>query len=267
MSGGRKPKARGTAFEYKIRNWFNEREGWTAERVLLSGAVKQAADEIGKNDVKARHESGIFLQLECKKTAQHDEHVILWEWIEKIDFDNDEFLVFAFGRSKSYVLVRQEDYAEVDENFIPDAPEFVASGATRFKCKRQWLEEVIPLTVLWKPHKKMFVLTELEPYIEKLEVRGPLKTLKPLETIKAADDMVKLRDWYGENKQRLTSYERSLYYAKLHRLENDIPDRPTNQYVASVQWWRDTSEDFIMKCPHCDQVITNKDLQDSADNE
>ncbi len=260
MPGGRASKSRGTSYEYRVRDWFNARPNWSAERIILSGAVKSIADELGKNDVKAQHQNGTFLQIECKKTGDHEEHVIQWAWLEKIDFTNDEFLVFAFGRSDHYVLVKQEIYAELDKKFIPSAPNFTAEGDTRFKVKREWFVE-LPVTVFWSTHNQMFVVTTLDRYVELLEARGPLKTLQPIEVIKAATAIEPLIAWYKEFKHRLTSYERSLYYAKLHRLENDIDDKPTAEFIATNQWWRDTSQDFVMQCPHCKETITHQQLQ------
>lgn len=260
MPGGRASKSRGTSYEYRVRDWFNARPNWTATRIILSGAVKSVVDELGKNDVTARHQSGIFLQIECKKTGDHEEHIILWDWLEKLDFTNDEFLVFAFGRSDHYVLVKQEIYAEIDKGFIPGAPNFIAEGDTRFKVKRQWFD-ILPVTILWSTHNQMFVVTTLTQYTELLEKRGPLKTLQPIEVIKAATEIEPLKAWYKEFKHRFTSYERSLYYAKLHRIENGIDDKPTAEFIAANQWWRDTSQDFIMRCPHCDKIITNEQLK------
>lgn len=260
MSGGRKPKGRGTNYEYRIRNTLRDM-GWEAERNPLSGASAQVSEVVGKHDVRASR-ADIFLQIECKKTGEHDKHILQRGWIDKIDFTNDEFLVFAFGRSDNYALILESVYQSVDQAHVPDVPRFTAKGGTRFTFHRSWIEEEDPVTFLWEDYGEMYVVTELSKWIQLLLKRGPLKALKPMDMINSATEIGPLAEWYRENKHRLTNLEKCHFYGKLHRLENDIPDEVAPEFKAAVQWWRDTSNDVVVKCPHCSELITYGQLEE-----
>jgi len=259
--GGAVPKGRGTNYEYRCRD-FLRGLGWSSERNPLSGASEQVAETTGKHDVRASKD-GIFLQIECKKTAEDATHKLKRKWIGKIDFNNDEFLVFAFGRSPHYALVTEVYYKTLDPTFIA-APRYTATGGTMFTFYRKWLEEESLVCFLWEDYKEHFIALPLETLIEMIIKRGPLKALQPLDFINSHDSVEELAVWYKENQYRLTNKERGHYYGKLHRLENSIPDvDPVAK--ADSQWWRDTSEDVIMKCPHCKELITHKDVKDSKE--
>lgn len=260
MPGGRAPKSRGTSYEYRVKQWLLDHD-WIANRNPLSGASQQIVETTGKHDVRASKD-GIFLQLECKKTGQQDKHVLHREWFEKIDFTNDEYLVFAFGRSDSYVLILSSVYQTLDLNYKFDAPRYEAAGATRFTFHRKWIEEEDPLTFLWRDYNEVYVVTTFSHLIDLILARGPLKVLKPMDFIASVKDIPSLVIWYKENKHRLTNLERCFVYGKLHRLEHGISDEVSSEFKASVQWWRDTSEDVVMKCPHCNNLITYKQLQE-----
>ena len=260
MPGGRAAKSRGTSFEYRVKQWLLSK-GWVAERNPLSGASQQIAATTGKHDVRASKD-GIFLQIECKKTGAQDKHVLQREWIEKVDFTNDEFIVFAFGRSDHYALVTSSVYQVLNSDYKIDIPRYEAVGATRFTFHRSWIEEEDPLTFLWKDYNEMFVATSFARLIDLILKRGPLKAIKPMDFINSAIDITSLTVWYKENKFRLTNLECCHFYGKMHRLEHGISDEVSPEFKASVQWWRDTSEDVIMKCPHCDKLVTYKQLQE-----
>lgn len=264
MPGGRAAKSRGTSFEYRVREYLRNL-GWTSERNPLSGASQQIVATTGKHDVRASKE-GIFLQLECKKTGHQTKHVLRREWIEKIDFTNDEYLVFAFGRSDAYVLILSSVYQTLDPNYKLEVPRYEAIGGTRFTFHRSWMEEEDPLTFMWKDYNEMFVVTPLARFIELVSARGPLKAIKPLDFINSATEILPLATWYKENKFRLTNFERCHFYGKMHRLEHGISDEVSPEFKASVQWWRDTSDDVVMKCPHCDNLITYKQWQEKRRN-
>lgn len=261
-TGGKKPKSRGNAYEYRVAKFFNDREGWDAKRVLLSGAVKHASDQLGKHDVTTRHITGIFLQIECKKTAESDSHQLKWEWIEKIDFSNDEFLVFAFGRSGHYVLTEKPIYDTLAPTI---GVHLEAKGQRQYRLYKKELTDRRETVLFWEPHNKYYVITDLDTLINHLEKRGPLSTLDPVDVIKSSESIGELEDWFKDNHNRLTNYEKSLYYDKLYRLENGI-DEISREYIVEAQWWRNTSDDFIMKCPHCESDITHQQLSEWKEN-
>jgi len=263
MPGGRASKSRGDSFEYRVRNWF-KKIGWDSERNPLSGASEQLKVLVAKHDVRAS-KNGIFLQVECKKTAGISTHKLQRIWYEKIDFRNDEFLAFAFGRSPIYCIVPLTTY----QTLFPDAPttpKFTAKGQKQFTFHRKWVDEEDPLVFYWKTYDELYVATLLENWIEAIENRGPLENLMPVDTIKGATDAKLLTVWFKKNEVRLTNEEKCLYYGKLHRLEHGIKDQPNHQFLAEVQWWRDTSGDFVMHCPHCDMDITQGDLEKNSDD-
>jgi hypothetical protein len=258
--GGHAPKGRGTSYEYRVRNWFQER-GWEAERNPLSGASDQISETTGKHDVRAK-KAGLFLQIECKKTGAEDKHKLQRIWFEKIDFKNDEFLVFAFSRSDHYAIITQGIYKALNPDFLEDTPRYTAEGASQFTFHRAWLNAEDPVCFLWKDYGEIYVATELSKFIALLEKRGPLETLNPIDVIKATDDIPKLLEWYKIHKHRLTNKEKHFYYNKLCMLEEGCTG-PSREFIASQQFWRDTSDDIVMKCPHCTNLITYKQLKES----
>jgi hypothetical protein len=264
MPGGKAPKGRGTSYEYRVRD-FLRFLGWNSERNDLSGASKQIANLIGRHDVRASKQ-GIFLQLECKKTSGKDEHKIERAWLDKIDFTNDEILVFAFGRSVHYAIVPESVYQSLDSKYLPSSPRYEATGKTLFTCKRAWFDEDEVVIIHWKPYER-YVATTLERIIRLIEKRGPLAVLKPIDFINSTKEIGPLIEWYRQYKNRLTNFEKCHYYGKLHRLEHGITDEISPEYKASVQWWRDTSDDVMTKCPHCNELITYRQLKENRDKD
>lgn len=264
MPGGKKVKARGTSYEYRIRGWFKDR-GWQSERNNLSGASTQISELIAKHDVRASN-NGIFLQIEAKKTANKEKHKLQRKWITGLDFTNDEFLVFAFGRSDHYVLISRSYYVSLaGEENTPDV-RYTARGDSQFTFHKAWVQDEDPMGFLWETHGELYVVTNLDDFITLIEKRGPLKALDPLSYISSATSVADLVEWYKENKHRLTNKEKCLYYGKLHRLEYNITDEASPEFIATTQWWRDTSDDVICKCPHCQELITHGQMKESRDN-
>jgi len=266
MPGGRMPKGRGTSYEYRVRNWFRDK-GWQSERNNLSGASEQVAEHISKHDVRAYSNGGIFLQLECKKTASPDKHTLQREWFGKLDFNNDELLVFAFGNSPHYIIVPEILYASLDPSFVTGTSRYTAEGYAQFAFQRSWLDDEDPVCFLWQDYSTIYVATLLEKYIDLLEKRGPLEKIDPAEVIKAATvaNLKGLVEWYKIHKHRLTNREKFLYYEKLCRLEEGDSGQLSRQAVVESQWWRDTSSDVVMKCPHCTNLITHAQLQENKE--
>lgn len=260
--GGKKPKGRGSNYEYRCRDFLCSL-GWDAHRNPLSGASEQIAETTGKHDVRAS-KAGIFLQIECKKTGEDRTHKLQRKWIGKIDFTNDEFLVFAFGRSPHYALLSEVFYKTLDPSFVA-TPRYTATGGTMFTFHRVWLDEEDPVCFLWQDYNENFVAVSLDKLIPLIEARGPLKALHPIDVINSASTIPELAEWYKGNHHRLTNKEKAHYYGKLHRLENDLPDVDPLM-KADSQWWRDTSGDVILKCPHCTKLITHGDIKKSKEN-
>jgi len=255
--GGHMPKGRGTAYEYRVKQSFID-WGWEAYRNPLSGASEQIAETTGKHDVRASKD-GIFLQIECKKTAEEFTHKLKRIWIEKLDFNNDEFLVFAFGRSPHYALVSEIYFKTLSPDFVA-APRYVATGSTQFTFHRSWFNDEDLVCFLWEDYGEVFIAISLDKLIDLIIKRGALKALHPMDFINSSQNVQDLVDWYKGNHHRLTNKEKSHYYAKLHRLENNLPDVDP-LIKADSQWWRDTGDDVILKCPHCDKLITHGDIK------
>ena len=142
MSGGKRSKTIGDGFEYRVRDWFRT-QGWSSERNPLSGASEQLKKLVAKHDVRAS-KNGLFLQLECKKTNNTQKHKLQRIWYEKVDFTNDEFIVFGFGRSPIYCCIPLEIYRELHPN-ICSIPRYIAKGTAQFTFHRQWLEDEDPV--------------------------------------------------------------------------------------------------------------------------
>ena len=266
IGGGKTAKCRGTSYEYRVRNWFCA-HGWDAERNALSGASQQISDALGKHDVRAQ-KGRIFLQIECKKTGVREIHKVQREWFDKINFNNDEFLVLAFSKSPHYIMMPASIYKEVFPNFYLEQARYTIKGGTVFGLHRSWLDAEDPMTLFWEQYDTFYVITNLETFIPALEKRGPLQRLSFIDVIKMSKSAEELAAWYQNTRHRLTNYEKSLYYAKLHRLENNIVEDPSKDFVSSVQWWRDTSKDFVLQCPHCNATINREDVaEDKAEEQ
>lgn len=260
MPGGKKVKSRGTSYEYRIRSWFKDK-GWDSERNNLSGASTQISELIAKHDVRAS-KHGIFLQIEAKKTANKEKHKLKRKWVEELDFSNDEFLVFAFGRSDHYALV-SIDFYEALTGLRGFTARYEAIGGTQFTFHKSWINDELPVCFLWVDYGEKFIVTTLEEFVNLIEKRGPLKALDPLSYISSATSIADLTGWYKENRHRLTNKEKCLYYGKLHRLEYNIADEASPEFIATTQWWRDTSEDVVCKCPYCQELITHRELKEN----
>lgn len=263
MPGGKRSKTIGDGFEYRVRDWFRN-QGWHSERNPLSGASDQLKTLVAKHDVRATKQ-GVFLQLECKKTNDTKKHKLRREWYDKINFLNDEFLVFGFGRSAIYCCVPLAIYQELDPNMDP-TPTHEAKGEKQFTFHRSWFDDTDYVVFHWETYQECYVATLLENWVELLSQRGPLEDMDPVSVICGADEIKFLTNWFNKHHHRLTNEQKCLYYGKLHRLEHNIADIPKHELLAEVQWWRDTTSDFVFKCPHCEETVTQGDLQKPSDN-
>lgn len=108
-------KVRGRGFEYRLvsilKNEDNREDypkGWDGERNSLSREQSAFGQKIASHDVKGwkcvENDKVIFIQIEAKKTAKAILRVQK-EWIDKINWMNDELLVIGFNRSDSYAVL------------------------------------------------------------------------------------------------------------------------------------------------------------------
>jgi hypothetical protein len=238
----------GRGYEYRVKEWFIKR-GWKSERNPLSGASDQIEQELGKHDVRSWHEDkNIFLQIECKKTST-DENIlgIKKEWIDKIDFNNDEFIVFSFQNCRQHFCFMPKDIAEkiLGKTKLVPMKTHVADGDKIFGFKREWLEG---------KNKEIFVVDflgstwyalDLEEFIDARErYGGPTNATSFGDKIKIIHDVKKLKDLYAKEESKLTTRDKRLYYGKLERLESGDTNAYNPEFIKEGQWWLDESKKF-----------------------
>jgi predicted nucleic acid-binding protein len=211
-------KQRGYGLEYKIVNWFNNEEkrvdwplGWESERNTLSREEKKFGVTTAKHDVKALKcltDGAIFLQLEAKKTGK-ELHTIQKQWIDKINFHNDELLVIAFSRSENFAVIDIErmpwfanikndpnDQLVLATNVYIDALVIKAiEGSRLLKCRgtksvRIHKEDIEPSTLLdpvilnWETINRRFCVFPLSEFVALREQRPPNITLQQAAGLK-----------------------------------------------------------------------------------
>jgi hypothetical protein len=176
----------GTNYEYRVRDWFND-QGWKAERNPLSGASEQIVSEMGKHDIRTwREDLKVFLQVECKKTGKANNILNLeQEWLDKIDFDEDEILCFSYKNCKEHFCLTTKEVAQkVMKNHDMKLTEEVYSPKGKKQCvmKRIWLEKKIDQLFQIKFNNKMYYIMNLEMYLRGREGCGPTKDYEFLKS-------------------------------------------------------------------------------------
>ena len=285
---GLSEQRRGRSYEYRIRNWFRNKEqkpdlpsGWQAERNPLSGASKQIEDEIGLYDVRA-WKGDIFLQIEAKKTGKKDKRIIKRAQLDKLKFDNDELYVFAFSRSSHYALISLDRYlmlmsgrsygsTEVAELCYGSGQIRIARGEKQFTFRKEWLEDSSnSKTIFYWPETDTYYvslpLTEFikvrELYQEQQADKILSETYTPTEFIKRCNDIEQLLAYYEESKDSLLFKEKRILFSKCERLEAGIDNQSVGgRFMASQQWWLPADETYVCTCPSCEMVITAADLR------
>lgn len=173
---GRLSKNRGRSYEYRVRDHFRSLEGWNAERNDNSKAKKQIKDTDieSKHDVVAWKEDwSIVLQIECKKTSKA-KLALQWEWIEKIDFSNDEILVFATQRTSHYTLTSLQQYEEMVGKITKKHDCLEARGKSQWRTSIDNFDSLVEL--VW--NEQHFVIMELSKFLIQREKFGG-KSIKP----------------------------------------------------------------------------------------
>lgn len=257
----------GNAFEYRVADWFDGKPGWFGLRNPLSGASEQIKNAVSKHDVRAWNEQlNIFLQIECKKRSKNakdakksDSIEIKKEWIDKLDFENDELLVFATNRSPIYV-------------FIPTARFFLLLGRSytieydkhhHFKGEKQFVlyRELVDTAkdqrfhLVW--NQEPWTILLLEDFLMLRETAKIELSLSIEEQIKRLTTLENALTFEKNNLTTLNYKQKSLLYSKIHQLESDGFVNPIVH--AESQFWLDDA--FILVCPHCSEKITKKDLE------
>ena len=237
----------GRGFEYRVRDYFRK-VGWKAERNPLSGASDQIEEELGKHDVRAWKESpNIFLQIECKKTNDEDGILgIKKEWIDKINFNNDEILVFSYLRcGQDFIFIPKEIASDILAKMgMKPIQTLQARGDTIFGFKREWIEGKDKGYCIVEFLEKEWVVFDLALYVEyrekfKIETKSTTFADK-IKTITNIDDLKKLR---AEQEAGWKTKDWKMYYSKLERLESgDVSYNPS--FIKEGQWWLPEDKKF-----------------------
>lgn len=272
----------GRGYEYRVRDLFLKK-GWFAERNPLSGASDQIEEQLGKHDVRA-WKGDIFLQIECKKTmkkkktkdGQDDDTLIIQkEWLDKIDFTNDEFLVFSYNRSQQHFAFMTKEASEkiLDSSKMKLTPVFEPRGSVGFGFKREWLEDKRDVIHVSDFDDKIWYAMDLEVFIDAREKCGlPTKATSFDEKIKVVQSIDTLKEMFKES-SKWTTREMRLYYSKLERLESGKDNNYNPGFIKDSQFWLDEKKKFDWDQNTIDQVVakvqvwTDKNLEENDDGE
>lgn len=212
----------GRNYEYRLRDWFRDR-GWESERNPLSGASEQIVNNLGKHDVRVLKD-GIFLQLECKKTNKKNGILnIKKEWIDKIDFNNDEFLIFSYKNCFQHFCLFPEKYIidKLNKSDFEIVKEIIkVSGKKQFGMNRGIIEKNKKKVFRIDFDNIFYCILDLEDYISLREKFGPSNVQNFYNKISFINDINELKIIYEKEKNNLTTTEHKEYYIKLEKLEN-----------------------------------------------
>jgi hypothetical protein len=236
----------GKSYEYRIRNWFKEnRSGWKAERNPLSGASTQITEEMGKHDVRAWNDSlNIFIQIEAKKTSKKDNILaIKKEWLDKIDFNNDEILVYSYQNCKQHFCFMTKEVSEkilesTKENIKISKDIIEAKGEVQFNAKREWFEEkeeIIAISFIGN----IYHVYDLGKFIDIREKYVKPKDNKQsfVEQIKTLNTQEELEKFFKENESNLKTRDKRVFFSKLERVELGKDNLFNHDMVKSNQFW------------------------------
>jgi hypothetical protein len=236
----------GKGFEYRLKAWFKSRDGWLAERNPLSGASDQIEEELGKHDVRAwREDFQIFLQIECKKT--NNEEAVLGikkEWIDKINFNNDEFLVFSFLRcGQNFIFIPLEMVSPVVIS-LKKLETYKASGDTVFGFKKEWIADKPDSYCIVDFIEKSWAVFDLTFYIDYREKNKiETKTTNSSDKIKVINTVDELKKYREAESSGWVTKDWKAYYNKLDRLESgETSYNPA--FIKEGQWWLPEDKKF-----------------------
>lgn len=277
----------GKGYEYRVRNWFVAK-GWKSERNPLSGASDQIEEELGKHDVRAwKDDLNIFLQIECKKTMQKkktkdgvedDTIVIQKEWLDKIDFNNDEFLVFSFNRCQQHFAFMAAEAADkilqqVSHSLVKTDP-IDPRGDSGFGFKRVWLEDKQLTICVVNFIGKMWYAMDLEYFIAAREqCKIPTKATSFEEQIKTIQNVEVLKELFTKESSTWTTRQFRIYYSKLERLESGKDNAYNPSFIKDSQFWLDEGKRFdweksaVSRISEKVQAWIDKNLSENEDGE
>ena len=231
----------GKGYEYRVRDWFRER-GWGSERNPLSGASKQITEEMGKHDVRS-WKGNIFLQIECKKTNKESDSLdIKQEWLDKINFDNDEILCFSFKNCKQHfclITKRMGDGVFKDAQLVKSDSVYKPIGNSSFGYKREWLENKPRFCSQVIFNNVIYYVVDLELFLEFREKYdgNNAESKGFVENVKAIHDIDKLKKLYKDSESKLTTREKRIFYGKLERLETGKLNAVDESTMRDSQFW------------------------------
>ena len=260
---GRKSKSLGTSFEYRIANWFEAKDGWNGKRNPLSGASTQIEEAVGKHDVRAwNDDQTLFLQIEAKKKSaakKPNKLIIQKEWIDKINFEKDELLVFATNRSPLYVFLPYTRFCKVLGRAVKFelTKDDIYKGEKQLTFDRAKVDDTEDNRYFLAWRNSEYVILLLEDFITLRETADISDDLTPEEEIKRIGSLEKAEAFEKANLSTLTYKQKRLLYSKFEQLESGTLINPLAH--ADQQFWLDDS--FILACPHCKVNITKKDLK------
>lgn len=275
----------GKDYEYRLRNWFVDK-GWKAERNPLSGASDQIEEQLGKHDVRAwREDLNIFLQIECKKTMKKkktkdgqddDTLVIQKEWLDKINFDNDEFLVFSYNRCQQHFAFMTKEASEkfLNSSKMRLTPAYEPRGDVGFGFKREWLEDKKDVIHVSNFDGKTWYAMDLEVFIDaRAESKIPTKATSFDEQIKTINNINALTELFKAESANWKTRELRLYYSKLERLESGKDNMYNPTFIKDSQFWLDEKKKFDWDQNTIDQIVKktqvwiDKNLEENDDGE
>ena len=275
----------GKDYEYRVKQWFIDK-GWKAERNPLSGASDQIEEQLGKHDVRAwKEDLNIFLQIECKKTMQKkktkdgqddDTLVIEKEWLDKIDFTNDEFLVFSYNRCQQhFAFMPKEESDKILTNVqLKQTPLYEPRGDSGFGFKRAWLEDKQDTIYTVKFLDRVWHAMDLGVFIDAREKsKIPTKATSFDEKIKTIHSIDVLKELFTTESATWTTKQLRLYYSKLERLESGKDNAYNPTFIKDSQFWLDEKKKFDWDQNTIDQIVkkvqawTDKNLEPNDDGE
>lgn len=263
MSGGKRVKQQGTAFEYRVRDWFLKRAGWEAERNPLSGASDQISEGLGKHDVRAWNDQ-LFFEIECKKRTRtkdpkkRSQIEVQKDWIEKINFNKDEFLCIGFDRSDLYVIISTKRFEEILGRKVNTSydKDNTFTGKSQFVFRADYFEKGPRVHLWWVDVKdQYFTALTLEDFVTLRETATLHDALSLEEQIKRINNLEKLQTFELENLAQMNHTQKKLLYQKYEFLEMGLNPK----YVADAQYWN--TDAFICICPGCEMKITASQLK------
>lgn len=262
----------GTAFEYRVVNWFQKRAGWDSLRIPLSGASESVTESIGAHDVKAWNEkAGVFLAIECKKRSRvkdpkkRDSIEIKDEWIQKLDFTKDDILVVSTDRSDLYAFLPSSRFQQVLGRTVEvtyDKSQ-IYSGDKQFVFKRASVDESPNgrYHLKWKGVEWTALL--LEEFVTLRETTTLEDKLSLEDQIRRLVSLEGARSFEKSNLESLNYNQKRLLYSKLHELESGSLINPVAR--SNDQFWLG-EDSFILACPFCKEKVYKKNLSQEDNN-